>query len=176
MINTNLDKRPGAPADSTESRRLAERLFDAFRAAAPFKRGHRWGAGGRPGEFHLIHRLYHDEAGDGVRVGDLAAWMGVKPPTVSQLLDAMEARGIVERFDDELDRRAKLIRLSAPGRAVAERFHERAIQEFQAIVEHLGLEDGAKLADLLTKAAAFMAARRGGCGDGERKKDRQGSC
>lgn len=166
----------GDPVASAESRRLAERLFDAFRAAAPFRRGHRFGADGRPGEFQLIHRLFHDEAGSGTRVGDLAAWLGVKPPTVSQLVDSLEARGLVERCDDALDRRAKLVRLSPAGRAMADGFHERAILEFQSIVEHLGLEDGAKLAELLSKAAAFMAARANRCADRNRNEEREGSC
>ena len=157
--------------DST--RHLAERLFEAFRAVGPFKRRPGFGHAARPGEFQLIHRLAHEahatrnaeSAQDaGLRVGDLAAWLGVKPPTVTQLVSALESRGLVERLADSDDRRAIRVRLSAEGRHMADSFHARAMAETEALVTHLGRADSEKLAELLAKTAEFLGQRHGrGC-------------
>ncbi|MDX9957498.1 MAG: MarR family winged helix-turn-helix transcriptional regulator [Clostridia bacterium] len=161
------------------TRLIAERLFEAFRAVGPFKRRPGFGHAARPGEFQLIHRLAHeahkaDAAGNswqrpdagsapdaGLRVGDLAAWLGVKPPTVTQLVDALESRGLVERFADTADRRAIRVRLSTAGKELAGSFHSRAMDESEALVAHLGTADSEKLAELLSKAAEFLGQRHG---------------
>ncbi len=152
------------------TRQLAESLFEAFRAVGPFKRRPGFGHAARPGEFQLIHRLAHEsreaqnagQAPDaGLRVGDLAAWLGVKPPTVTQLVDALESRGLVERFADSDDRRAIRVRLSAEGRHMAESFHAKAMEETEALVAHLGRADSEKLTELLAKAADFLGERHG---------------
>ncbi|OHD25743.1 MAG: hypothetical protein A2Y38_24515 [Spirochaetes bacterium GWB1_59_5] len=147
--------------DKDETRLIAERLFEAFRAVGPFKRRPGLGHAARPGEFQLIHRLAHESPETGLRVGDLAAWLAVKPPTVSQFVDALESRGLVERFADPDDRRAIRVRLSKSGREIADSFHARAIEETEALVSHLGIADGEKLAELLTKAAEFLSAHHG---------------
>ena len=165
----NDDKTDKTSADTAKpsTRQVAERLFEAFRAVGPFKRRPGFGHAARPGEFQLIHRLAHQahESGKGpdagLRVGDLAAWLGVKPPTVTQLVDALESRGLVERFADSDDRRAIRIRLSAEGRQLADSFHARAMDETEALVGHLGAEDSATLARLLLKTADFLRERHG---------------
>jgi DNA-binding MarR family transcriptional regulator len=145
----------------TVSRLIAEQLFEAFRTVTPFRHRPGFGHMQRPGEFQLIHRLSHLPTDSGARVGDLALWLGVRPPTVSQLVDALVSRGLVERFADEDDRRAIRVRLSAEGKAMAQSFHERAIGEVEAIVDHLGEEDSARLAELLLKASKFIVSRHG---------------
>jgi DNA-binding MarR family transcriptional regulator len=46
---------------------------------------------------------------------DLAAAEGVKPPTMTRLVDALEADGLVVRRDDPADKRAIRIRATAKG-------------------------------------------------------------
>ncbi|MFH2115793.1 MAG: MarR family transcriptional regulator [Spirochaetota bacterium] len=151
--------------ESNETTRLiAERLFEAFRTVGSFKRRPGFGHAARPGEFQLIHRLAHEARESpeaGLRVGDLAAWLGVKPPTVTQLVDALETRGLVERFADSDDRRAIRVRLSAAGREMADSFHTRAMDETEALVAHLGRADSEKLEELLSKTVEFLGARHG---------------
>jgi DNA-binding MarR family transcriptional regulator len=150
-----------SPKGKTASRLIAEQLFEAFRTVTPFRQRPGFGHVPRPGEFQLIHRLSHLTGDSGARVGDLALWLGVKPPTVSQLVDALVSRGLVERFADEADRRAIRVRLSAEGRAMANSFHEKAIGEVEAMVDHLGEEDSARLAELLLKASRFIVSHHG---------------
>ncbi len=175
-MNKN-NNNPGVPEGKTASRLIAEQLFEAFRMVTPFRHRPGFGHMPRPGEFQLIHRLSHLQGDSGARVGDLALWLGVRPPTVSQLVDALVSRGLVERYADETDRRAIRVRLSAEGRTMAESFHEKAIGEVEAIVDHLGEEDSARLAELLLKASKFIVSRHGshypgGCiREGKEKED-----
>lgn len=142
-----------------QSRQIAERLFEAFRSIAPISRNPGFGSGVRRGEFQLMHCLAHESGG--LRVGDLAARLGVRPPTASQLLDTLVERGLVERYADEHDRRAIRVRLSPQGRAQAAQFRERALNEVEAVVEFMGVDDSRRLAELLTKASGFMVERHG---------------
>lgn len=146
-------------ASDDQTRRIAERLFEAFRTVAPLSRSPGFGPGVRRGEFQLMHCLAHEP--EGLRVGDLAARLGVRPPTVSQLLETLVERGLVERYADEHDRRAIRVRLSLQGRMQAARFRERALDEVEAIVEFMGADDSRTLAELLTKASNFVAERHG---------------
>ena len=160
------------PKENNLSTRLvAHRLFEAFRSIAPLKRRPGFGHAGRPGEFHLIHRLSHEDPDTGIRIGDLATCLGVKPPTVSQMVDALVSRGLVERYNDQSDRRVIRVRLSPSGRSMAESFHKQALDEAMALVDYLGAKDGAQLASLLSKASEFFLSRHGsdcpehGCGN-----------
>lgn len=132
----------------------------------------------RRGEFQLLHCLAHEP--DGLRVGDLAARLGVRPPTASQLLDTLVERGLVERYADDQDRRAIRVRLSPQGRAQASQFRERALHEVEAIVEFMGADDSRRLAELLYKAAGFVAERHGYCRKGpcghDSRKDSNTQC
>lgn len=52
---------------------------------------------------------------EGTRLSDLAAWAGMTRPSMAELVDELEAQGLVERRPDPTDGRAKLIVLTPPG-------------------------------------------------------------
>jgi DNA-binding MarR family transcriptional regulator len=54
---------------------------------------------------------------EGTRIVDLATRLGVTKQAVSQLVDELEAMGVVERTVDEADARARRVRFTAQGRA-----------------------------------------------------------
>lgn len=62
--------------------------------------------------------------GDGTRQKDLAESLGIKGPSLVRLLDALLAKGLVRRLEDDSDRRAKLLFLTPEGQA-----HVNQIQE-----------------------------------------------
>ncbi|HXW31480.1 MAG TPA: MarR family transcriptional regulator [Acidimicrobiales bacterium] len=68
------------------------------------------------------------DSGVGVRPGDLADRLGVDAPTVTRRVQQLEARHLVRRTADPLDRRAQLVQLTASGNRLIERamaaFHE----------------------------------------------------
>ena len=55
------------------------------------------------------------------RQKDLAASMSLDGSSVVRLLDNLEAAGLIQRKEGENDRRAKIILLTARGRAIAQR-------------------------------------------------------
>ena len=83
---------------------------------------------------HLLRRLAQEDRATGVSaarlsalsalvfggprtIGALAAVEGVTPPTMTRLVAAMAADGLVERFADPTDRRVVRVQASAAGRA-----------------------------------------------------------
>ena len=56
-----------------------------------------------------------------LRMGELAARLGISAPTVSRLVDHLAERGFLERVTDEDDHRATRVRLSAEGHCRARR-------------------------------------------------------
>lgn len=75
----------------------------------------------------LIHLHLVDHP---IRQKDLAAKLGLDGSSVVRLLDILAADGLLERTDDAADRRAKLLRLTDAGHALARRVHGR-IQKFE---------------------------------------------
>lgn len=62
-----------------------------------------------------------------VRLGDLAAWEGVSPPTLTRTVASLAECGLLERAVDPADRRVTRVRLTADGRrAVAARRADKA--------------------------------------------------
>ena len=52
---------------------------------------------------------------EGTRLTDLAAWAGMARPSMSELVDELEADGLLERRPDPSDGRAKLVVLTPAG-------------------------------------------------------------
>lgn len=68
---------------------------------------------------------------------EIAKRIGIEGPTLTRMLDMMEAEKLVERLPDPADRRAKLIRLTEQGQdalveagAVAASLREQLLCEF----------------------------------------------
>ena len=57
---------------------------------------------------------------DGLRGGELAARLGVEPPTVTKMLRRLEGCGLVERSQDPTDARSFRAHLTERGRALEE--------------------------------------------------------
>ena len=64
---------------------------------------------------------YVGRLGDGVRQKELATALAIEGPSLVRLLDNLERRGLIERREDESDRRARGIHLTIAGRALATR-------------------------------------------------------
>ena len=64
---------------------------------------------------------YVGRLGDGVRQKELATALAIEGPSLVRLLDNLERRALIERREDESDRRARGIFLTAEGRALATR-------------------------------------------------------
>ena len=67
---------------------------------------------------------YVGRLGGGVRQKELATALSIEGPTLVRVLDNLERRGLIERREDETDRRARGIYLTRAGRDLARRVAE----------------------------------------------------
>ena len=98
----------------------------------------------------------------GVRPSTLAQRSGVTKQAMSQLVRELEARGYVEQVPDELDTRAKLVRLTERGVALHAACAEVRLELHAIAVARLGKARVSRLRqDLLELADALEQARAG---------------
>jgi DNA-binding MarR family transcriptional regulator len=87
-----------------------------------------------------------------MRIGDLAAYEHVSPPTATRLVASLETEGLIRREVDDEDRRSALISLAEPGRqALAELRRKRT----EALAARLASLSGDDL-DRLTQALPVL--------------------
>jgi DNA-binding MarR family transcriptional regulator len=91
----------------------------------------------------VVHR--HDAA----RMGTIAAHLRIAPRSVTEVLDALEERGLVRRVPDPTDRRAVLVELTDHGRALLVEVDEARDGASAAYLSVLSQRDQAQLARLL---------------------------
>lgn len=66
-----------------------------------------------PGQARALRSLAHHET---LRPGELARHLHIAPRSATEVVDALEERGLVERSPDPADRRATLLALTEEGR------------------------------------------------------------
>ncbi|MBZ5736677.1 MarR family winged helix-turn-helix transcriptional regulator [Nocardioides mangrovi] len=88
------------------------------------------------------------------RMADLADGLGLDRSTVSGLIDRAAARGLVERFPDEHDRRSSRVRMTAAGHELAVPVAAAVAERVAALVEPLSRADRATLRALVERALA----------------------
>jgi DNA-binding MarR family transcriptional regulator len=89
--------------------------------------------------------------GQPMSIGRLAQVVLSKQPTVTRLLDRMEAKGHVERIANDGDRRITLVRITQGGAKAASRLVELAKAHEQRVLEPFGLEHAAQLKGILRR-------------------------
>ncbi|MBP1936769.1 MarR family transcriptional regulator [Paenibacillus sediminis] len=111
-----------------------------------------------PSEIRLIFRLKHMVNPDspGIKVSEISNTLRVTSPTVTQWINGLEAKGMVERIIDEQDRRAVRVKLTEAGTKLATEAQAAMFRRFQGLVNYLGDEDSVKLAELLTKVFTYL--------------------
>lgn len=150
------------PGHQAESGSVPQRLMGAF---IRLNRQH-WkmhiAEGLRPHEFSILHavRRFSCENGAGPRASDLSGRLNVAPPTITQQINELERRGLVERRRDGDDRRAVRIALSAEGESLLERNRESVLSFFSEIADRLGPERSETLAALLTEVSDYLEPQK----------------
>lgn len=86
----------------------------------------------------------------GVRVSVLAERLGIAARSATEVADALESQGLIERRPDPGDRRAVLLELTDRGRDTVSRVREQRRAAGDAAVSALSVEDRAELRRLLT--------------------------
>jgi MarR family transcriptional regulator for hemolysin len=84
---------------------------------------------------------YVGRLGAGVRQKELATALGIEGPSLVRLLDNLERRGLIERREDENDRRARGIHLTPAGRELAIRVAKIGTELQRRLLAELPLAD-----------------------------------
>lgn len=99
-----------------------------------------------PRHFAVLKGL---RGGEATSQQQLAAALGIPASRLVGLLDLLVERGFVERNDSPTDRRVKLVRLLAAGRAEFDRLIVLAAESERQVTAGLSAEDSAELRRLL---------------------------
>lgn len=96
-------------------------------------------------------RVFQRIGPDGTRLTDLAEQARVTKPTANFLVDQLERSGLVERVPDPIDKRARLVTITAKGREMVPLGAE-VIAEIEAEwSDHLGARRMTELRRTLTR-------------------------
>ena len=101
--------------------------------------------------FDVLLTLRRQGDGRTLSPGDLARDMMMSPPAMTNRIDRLVARGLVERHADPDDRRALRVALTAEGRALADRAVETHLAVEQGLLQGLDQEERDQLAALLAR-------------------------
>ena len=87
---------------------------------------------------------------DRIRPGELAAHLRVAPRSVTDVVDALEERGLLERHPDPTDRRATVLALTASGRRLLDEIGAARRADAHTYFARLSERDRASLRRILT--------------------------
>jgi DNA-binding MarR family transcriptional regulator len=100
--------------------------------------------------------------GEPLSIGQLAQITVSKQPTLTRVLDRMEARGHVKRIGHEGDRRVTLVGITPAGSKLVAELIERAREHENRVLEPFGLQRAAELKATLKQ---LIELHRGVAGD-----------
>ena len=89
------------------------------------------------------------DAHGGVRSKELAEHLRIAPRSATEVVDALEAKGLVSRSTDPTDRRATLVELTDRGRELSEEVRRLRGVESEKLFGNLSRTDRAELARIL---------------------------
>ena len=99
-----------------------------------------------PSQFRALRVLNHHGA---IRLSDLSGRLHIAPRSATEVVDALESRGLVERRPDPGDRRATLVELTAHGTGVLHAIRAARGTEAERVFDRLTPADRDHLARIL---------------------------
>jgi DNA-binding MarR family transcriptional regulator len=85
------------------------------------------------------------------RTSDIVKELQVSAPTVTGILDRLEKSGYVRRVEDQKDRRAVMIELTAEGKKIAVKLKSTIVARWSEVLKKLSAEDAEKYLEILRK-------------------------
>jgi DNA-binding MarR family transcriptional regulator len=122
----------------------------------------------------LLMFLHHHLPADGLGLqpSELGERLHMTRPLVTTLVNSLEESNLVERVNDENDRRVVFVRPTEQGVALVQQVKEEFAKNIEEVMDHLGPEDGNELVRITRRVRAFLANKKaemdGGmarCGD-----------
>ncbi len=103
-----------------------------------------------PSQVRAIRVLAAHDSG-GVRSSELAQHLKIAPRSATEVVDALEAKGLVARSRDPGDRRAVLVALTDHGRDLSDEIRRTRGVQSERMFERLSQTDREDLARILRK-------------------------
>ncbi len=100
-----------------------------------------------PSQMRAIRILTHHDGG--MRSSELAAHLHIAPRSATEVVDALEGKGLVRRSPDPTDRRATLVTLTARGVTLMDEVRRARGLESERLFDRLSKTDRAHLARIL---------------------------
>lgn len=113
-----------------------------------------------PGEMSMMIALnaYHGKLQKEVLpVCELSRRLHTTQPAATQLVNRLEAKGLVERKNDEADRRTVLVSVTPRGYKTFEKEYEAALSAGDKVLDRMGIERAEQLLGLLDELAGIYA-------------------
>ncbi len=102
--------------------------------------------------FGIIKGLFEEEDGAvPLRMSEISKKAGLSKPALSQIVNKLEDKGLVERTFSKEDRRATYLRCTDLGLVVYDRERERMSETLNNIVREMGVADSKELIRLLNR-------------------------
>jgi DNA-binding MarR family transcriptional regulator len=99
-----------------------------------------------PSQFRALRVLHHHEA---LRLSDLSERLHIAPRSATEVVDALQERGLVERRADPGDRRATLVQLTEHGTSILDAIRVARGTEAERVFDRLSPADRDQLARIL---------------------------
>lgn len=118
-------------------------------------------AGVSRGEFFMLHKIVcllknSDDEKPGTKITDISVATEMSKPAVSQMLNSLEDKGMIERIMTKSDRRVVYVRLTEKGRSKMLETTRQMDDLMDEVVEMLGDEDTKELARLFDKLYVIL--------------------
>ena len=97
---------------------------------------------------------------DGLTQTALGACLEASPMTISDVVERLEAAGLVAREVDPSDSRAKIVRITAPARTQVEEMRAVAAEVYERALDGIGEADRAAMERALTRIASNLEDTR----------------
>ena len=104
-----------------------------------------------------VLRILRGAGADGLACSEIGSRLVTRDPDVTRLLDRLEARGLIVRSREDIDRRVVTTRITSPGLALLELLDPPVRQAVERMLAHVGSPQLGTLIDLLELARAPQA-------------------
>lgn len=148
--------------NSEESRKAVDLVRAIWRLRKVDWHGQQFIEGCSPGETHFLYvlRRMMQNMPEGLKVSDISDRLHVANPTVTQMANVLEARGLLERRPDPQDRRVVRLRLTDTGTKMTQTAEEAMLANVQEFIDHLGTERSQLFIELLDEVHQYFAKKK----------------
>ncbi|WP_343253462.1 MarR family winged helix-turn-helix transcriptional regulator [Ligaoa zhengdingensis] len=99
----------------------------------------------------------HSAGPAGMRATDIAQALNVAAPTITPVLNRLQAKGFVSRGNDERDRRIIMVSLTKHGEEVLHQCMEHHRGEVRGLVDYLGEQEAQNLLRIMEKVKDYYS-------------------